>query len=157
MLKTFLLAGMALCLSFAGKAQVAKSIYAELGGPGFASINFDSRFSSKSQGGLGGRIGVGGFSSEGATLLFFPVGLNYLIGNDKKNYFEVGAGATFVRASADFVDDDKPYNGSFGHLTLGYRLQPEKSGFTFRAAITPIFGGGTFWPYWGGVSFGYKF
>ncbi|HMS53337.1 MAG TPA: hypothetical protein PKD56_13475, partial [Chitinophagales bacterium] len=38
----------------------AQSIYAELGGPGIASFNIDARFT-KNSGGLGGRIGVGGF------------------------------------------------------------------------------------------------
>jgi hypothetical protein len=27
----------------------------------------------------------------------------------------------------------------------------------FRVAINPVFGKGFFWPYYGGVSFGYKF
>jgi hypothetical protein len=134
----------------------AKSIYAELGGPGLASINFDTRFG-RSESGIGGRVGIGGFSTDGSTLLLFPIGLNYLIGGDSKNYFEVGAGATIVTASADFTDNDKPWTGTFGHLSIGYRLQPQTSGFTFRAAIVPIFGHGVFWPYWAGVSFGYKF
>lgn len=156
MKRLFLLSTFALLISFTAQSQAAKSVYAELGGPGLASLNFDTRFSN-SEKGIGGRVGVGGFSTEGSTLLLFPIGVNYLIGNDNKNYFELGAGATIVTASSDFSNDDKPYTGSFGHLTIGYRLQPKSSGFTFRAAITPIFGSGTFWPYWGGVSFGYKF
>ena len=69
----------------------AKSMYFELGGPGLASINFDTRFSAR-QDGLGGRIGVGGFSIDGSSIVFIPVGLNYLIGKETKNYIELGAG-----------------------------------------------------------------
>jgi len=36
-------------------------------------------------------------------------------------------------------------------------LQPQNGGFTFRAFINPIFGEFGFIPYYGGVSFGYKF
>ncbi|HEX6914263.1 MAG TPA: hypothetical protein VF145_03430 [Chitinophagaceae bacterium] len=142
-----------LILSVTANSQAAKSIYAELGGPGFASLNFDTRFT-KSESGIGGRIGIGGFNVDGESVLMIPIGINYLLGKDEKNYFEIGGGATIVSTK---LMDDEPYTGSFGHLNIGYRLQPKKGGFTFRAAITPIFGSGYFWPYWGGVSFGYKF
>jgi hypothetical protein len=155
MKKISILLLVAITVSLAAKSQAAKSVYAELGGAGLASINFDTRFTN-SEGGIGGRIGMGGFSVDGGSILLFPIGLNYLIGKDQKNYFELGAGATIVTASSN-VTGDQPYTGSFGHLTIGYRLQPKAGGFTFRAAITPIFGSGTFWPYWAGISFGYKF
>ncbi|HWR33277.1 MAG TPA: hypothetical protein VN451_07125, partial [Chitinophagaceae bacterium] len=47
----------------------AQSVFFELGGPGLASFNFDSRFSSK-QDGIGGRIGVGGFSIDNEGVIF---------------------------------------------------------------------------------------
>jgi hypothetical protein len=133
----------------------AKSIYFELGGPGFASFNFDTRFSKKEDG-LGARIGFGGFKVDDEGLLFIPVGLNYLFGKDKKNYFEVGAGATFLSASEEIFDEDSK-SSSFGYFQFGYRYQPKDGGFLFRAAITPVFGKGFFIPYYGGISFGYKF
>jgi hypothetical protein len=136
--------------------QAAKSMYFELGGPGLASINFDSRFSSKEDG-IGGRIGVGGFSIDGTSVVFVPISLNYLLGKDGKNYFEIGGGITPVFVSDDDVDEDDNFTSTFGHLNFGYRLQPAKGGFTFRAFITPLFGSWGFFPYWGGVSFGYKF
>lgn len=140
------------------KAQTtaAKSMYFELGGPGLASINFDSRFSAR-QDGLGGRIGFGGFSVDGSGVVFIPVGLNYLIGKETKHYFELGAGITPIIVSGDFTSDSKTFTSTFGHLNFGYRYQPITSGFTFRAFITPIFGEFGFLPYYGGVSFGYKF
>lgn len=139
-------------------AQGAKSVYFELGGPGLASFNFDSRFGPREDG-IGGRVGVGGFSlsSDGdrVGVVFIPVGLNYLLGKDGKNYFELGGGVTPVIASSSFSDEN--FSSTFGHLTFGYRLQPANGGFTFRAFITPVFGGFGFIPYYGGVSFGYKF
>jgi hypothetical protein len=147
-----------LSVSFLAKAQTAMSVYAELGGPGLASLNFDTRF--KGESGFGGRIGIGGFSirddfdDSKSGVIFLPIGLNYLLGKDEKNYFELGAGVTPVFGTGD-IDSD--FAGTFGHLILGYRLQPKNGGFTFRAFICPVFGNGVFIPYYGGVSFGYKF
>jgi hypothetical protein len=137
----------------------AKSAYVELFGPGIASVNFDTRFS-KTEGGLGGRIGVGGFKSDEFGVFTLPVGLNYLIGKDNKNYFEMGAGFTYVHTKGDFLfgdDSDTENSSSFGHLSFGYRLQPANGGFLFRASIVPVFGKGYFVPYYAGLAFGYKF
>ena len=141
-----------------GNAQAAKSLFFELGGPGLASINFDTRFSKKEDG-IGGRIGIGGFSIEGTSAIFVPIGINYLLGKDSKNYFEIGGGVTPTFVSDDFIgdDDDGNFSATFGHLLFGYRMQPLNGGFTFRAFISPVFGEGGFIPYYGGVSFGYKF
>ncbi|MEP6646252.1 MAG: hypothetical protein ABJC12_04120 [Saprospiraceae bacterium] len=151
----FILLVFVLGLSQLASAQSAKSIYFELGGPGLASINFDTRFGAK-EGGLGGRVGVGGFTVDGAGVIFIPIALNYLLGKDSKNYFEIGAGVTPVLGTGDLGGDGN-FSGTFGHLNFGYRLQPLDGGFTFRAFITPVFGNGFFIPYYGGVSFGYKF
>lgn len=139
-----------------GSGKAAKSIYFELGGPGLASFNFDTRFSAREDG-IGGRVGIGGFSIDGSSAIFVPVGLNYILGKDGKNYFELGGGITPVFVSDDLTDDDDNFTGTFGHLMFGYRLQPRNGGFTFRAFISPVFSGGFFLPYYGGVSFGYKF
>ncbi|MBK5270250.1 MAG: hypothetical protein JJE22_04470 [Bacteroidia bacterium] len=147
-------------------SQAAKSIYFELGGPGLASINFDSRLSPKEDG-IGIRVGVGGFSlstqlsngttttNEHASVVFIPLGLNYLLGKDGKNYFEIGGGVSPVFASATFSDEN--FSSTFGFVTFGYRMQPKAGGFTFRAFVCPIFGQFGFIPYYGGISFGYKF
>lgn len=143
---------------YSAYSQAAKSIYFELGGPGLASFNFDTRFTNKEDG-IGGRVGVGGFSIDGTGAVFFPIQINYLLGKDNKNYFEFGGGVTPVIISGDLIDDDgnDRFTGTFGHLTFGYRMQPLNGGFTFRAFISPVFGEGGFLPYYGGVSFGYKF
>jgi hypothetical protein len=133
----------------------AKSIYFELGGPGLASFNYDTRFTKKEDG-IGARVGLGGLKVDGEGLLFVPVGLNYLLGKDKKNFFEIGTGITFMSASEDIFDSDAS-STSFGYMQFGYRYQPKNGGFLFRASITPLFGKGFFFPYYAGVSFGYKF
>jgi len=143
-------------------AQSAKTVYAEIGGPGLASANFDMRFANREDG-FGFRAGVGGFSlsddfdNSRVTLITVPIGLNYLIGKDQKNYFEIGAGFTYISANSkdDFGSDN--FRSSFGNLTLGYRLAPARGGFMFKAQITPVFGNGFFIPYYGGIGFGYKF
>ncbi|HVE61013.1 MAG TPA: hypothetical protein VNA26_04295, partial [Chitinophagaceae bacterium] len=143
-------------------SQGAKSMYVELGGPGLASINFDTRFN-KTEKGIGGRIGIGGFSiktndfgggEERSGVVFLPIGVNYLLGKDSKNYFELGAGVTPVFGGSDSGEN---FSETFGHILFGYRMQPANGGFTFRAFISPVFGSWGFFPYYGGVAFGYKF
>lgn len=134
----------------------AKAIFVEVGGPGLASFNYDMRFQKKDDG-LGFRVGLGGFKIDDVGLLTIPVGLNYLLGKDEKNYFELGAGFTYVSYKDTFFDEEETFSGSFGHLNFGYRMAPKNGGFFFRAAINPIFGEGGFLPYYGGIAFGYKF
>lgn len=156
MKKAIVLFMLVLFISGITYSQSAKSVYFELGGPGLASFNFDTRFTGKNDG-IGGRIGVGGFSIDDVGAIYVPIGLNYLIGKDTKHFFEVGAGVTYV----DFNDNDDYSDGifetTFGYLSFGYRMQPIRNGFTFRASIVPIFNRHGFLPYYGGVSFGYKF
>lgn len=146
---------MALTLVITNLAKAQAAVFFELGGPGIASFNFDTRFTGRNDG-IGGRIGVGGFHIDDEGAVFVPVGLNYLIGKDTKHFFEVGAGFTYVDYSSD-VNDDGIFTSNFGHLTFGYRMQPKTSGFSFRAAIVPIFNKHGFLPYYAGVSFGFKF
>lgn len=155
------------CFAFSSNAQeAAKAVYAEIGGPGLASINYDMRLQKKNDG-LGFRVGVGGFSlsyNDGygdyrSSIFLLPVGLNYLLGKDDKHFFELGAGFTYLKINSKDVSNNTsdPFSSSFGHLNLGYRLQPKDGGFVFRAGIVPVFGKGFFYPWFAGVSFGYKF
>lgn len=130
----------------------AQNIYMELGGQGLVfTANYDTRFSNK-RNGLGGRIGIGAIGGGGDNLITIPVSLNYLLG-EGKNLFEIGLGATYANAS--FLDS----NGStvFGTMSFMYRLQPIKSGFSFRGGFTPIFNADAFIPYYAGISLGYTF
>ncbi len=132
----------------------AKAVYAELGGPGLVSINYDMRFSRASDG-VGFRAGFGGFSIKKTSVIFVPLGLNYITSKNNRDYFEAGAGGTIV--SSTVGDGDGPFQNSFGFINLGYRKQPAEGGYFFRATLTPVFGKGFFWPYYAGVSFGYTF
>lgn len=130
----------------------AQNIYVELAGQGLVfTANYDTRFSNK-RNGLGGRIGIGAIGGGGDNLVTIPVSLNYLLG-EGKNFFEIGLGATYANAS--FLDS----NGStvFGTMSFMYRLQPIKSGFSFRGGFTPIFNADVFIPYYAGISLGYTF
>lgn len=135
-------------------SQSAKAVFVEAGGPGLFSFNYDTRFSGKEDG-IGGRVGMGGFYVDGEGAIFIPLTLNYIISKNKKDYFEFGAGATIVPSSSAI--DAGPFSQTSGHLNFGYRYQPEKGGLFFRATVNPIFGEGLFFPYYGGVSLGYKF
>ena len=141
---------------FSATAQ-DKAFYVELGGPGLASINYDMRLNAGKPDGFGFRAGVGGFNIDKVGLLTIPVGVNYLLGNQTKNYFEFGAGATYINASEEWSNDEGNFKSTFGWLNFGYRYQPQDKGFMFRAAINPVFGKFGFLPYYGGLAVGYKF
>ncbi len=129
----------------------AKTIYGELGGPGVLSLNYDQRF--KGEKGLGFRIGIGGLSVVLAGIFTIPVGINYLDGADG-HYFELGAGLSGFTAynGSDFF---KIRNSTLiGYFTLGYRYQPEKTGFTGRIFVSPLITPGGFYPIYGGISVG---
>ena len=113
--------------------------------------NYDTRFNSK-QDGIGGRIGIGGFSTNGNSILTIPLQLNYLLGQDNK-FFEIGIGATLVSGKIGGIFDST----TIGTMVFGYRLQPKNGGFNFRAFLSPVFDGTSFSPYFGGISFGYSF
>lgn len=136
-------------------SSTASQMYFEFGGAGILySLNYDTRFLRK-ENGLGGRVGIGIISVDETTFSAIPLGLNYLFGNDGK-YFEVGAGISFL--SYKESSDVDLFNGSAntGYLQIGFRNQPNKTGFTWRAIFSPFFGAKYFVPS-GGVSIGYRF
>ncbi|MFN3999951.1 hypothetical protein [Algoriphagus sp.] len=138
----------------------SQTVYLEVLGNGLIySLNYDTRFSNSVKG-LGGRAGIGHMAINGDRLTTFPFLVNYLFGRDK-HYFEVGAGATLLTASAfsNFGPVDSRESGSafIGTMSLGYRLEPLNGGFSFRAGITPIFDRKSFFPFWPQISFGYAF
>ena len=134
----------------------ASSVYGEIGGPGLFSINYDFRFQ-KSQSGLGMRLGLGGIGFLNAGVFTLPVGLNYLSGKDG-HYFEAGAGASLFSLSDGESVFEANSSTVIGYLSLGYRYQPIKRGFTGRVFISPlIVPEGGFFPFYGGISAGFKF
>ena len=165
---------------FQGISQsTAKAVYVEAGGIGLPySFSFDTRFNKGINTGIGGRIGLGGFIIEDEKMITVPLQVNWLLGKDK-NYFELGVGATFVHYqgfsyqeyvcdingcyptgevyTGDFILPISNENSFMGTLNFGYRRIPATSGFTWKAAITPLFNKNGFWPLFGGIGIGYKF
>jgi len=148
----------------------ARSVYAELLGPGVLySLNYDARFLKK-QDGLGMRIGISYAENENDcnncgivntdTFFSIPIQLNYLMGKDNK-FFEIGVGLTYFNYSGDgliILDDAKTnVNKVFGTMTFGYRYQPVNGGLTYRYSINPFFDIKNFKPWWFGFSIGYSF
>ena len=146
--------------TFNGRADV---VYLELGGPGVLSLNYDARFK-KVNNGWGYRVGLGAFGGynflSSTTVISFPIGVNYIVSKDKRNYFETGAGFTFlsISSTSNFMElNTTNETSAFGHLNIGYRFQPRRHGLFFRAALNPIFNTASFQPLYGGLAIGYKF
>ena len=126
------------------------SIYLELGGNSVLySLNYDYSLSLSEGAKLALGAGLGLYSidsySDGpfptkANLFFFTPEANILFGKNS-HHFETGASLLLFQIPA---------------LRIGYRYQPRKGGFLFRAGFTPFVVGMSFIP-WGGVSFGYSF
>ncbi len=139
----------------------SRSVYFEILGNGLTySLNYDQRFQNRLDG-LGFKAGVSYLAIDGTSVSSIPFGLNYLLGKNGK-YFELGLGATVLTGSDRtdvFPGDNERTRGSalIGNMILGYRSEPVKGGFLFRASVTPLFGYGVFWPLYGGLSVGYAF
>ncbi len=132
-----------------------EAIFFEVLGAGLTySFNYDTRFQ-QTRDGLGIRAGISyiGDIDDGGVLTV-PVQINHLMGKNNK-YFELGVGATYASATGFFDEGDS--DTVIGTMTFGYRLQPEDGGFLFRISMTPVLVGDVFFPFYGGVSFGYAF
>jgi hypothetical protein len=177
-MKSFLLiAGLFICSTVLAQEETSdkiigqSSFYAELGGPGILfSANLDRRFT-KSQLGIGGRIGIGFVTTETydynngnsnyemKSVVTFPIQLNYIFGKPTSVHsFEAGAGVTFTGKKIDLFDYNDSSEGSsvYGTAAFMYRRQPKDGGFSWRIGFTPIIGSGYIQPS-GGVSVGYNF
>ncbi|MDP4150947.1 MAG: hypothetical protein Q8927_05860 [Bacteroidota bacterium] len=140
------------------------ALFMELGGTGLAlSMNYDTRFSKRVDG-LGIRMGLGFSFTKDPAFITVPVALNYLVGRNG-NYFEVGAGLTYLDITNTKGFNDISIGGSSGLLNdqylfvttcFGYRRQPIHGGFNFRGGVTPVFVSGEMGilPY---ISLGFNF
>lgn len=137
--------------------QADKSVFVEILGNGVgASLNFDARFS-KSDKGLGYRLGVGIFPGTiiNAPFVTIPVGINYLAGH-APHYFETGVGATVMPGIKVFWDDSYRASGVLFIPNIGYRYARKNKGFQGRLGISPWIGNGGVILI-GGFSIGYHF
>jgi len=134
-------------------------LYFEFLGPAILySINYDRVISDFAL-----RVGFGYVSLSASTssaqahayFATFPFDVNYIGIGSKKHMFEIGGGATvlLVGQGASLVGVDSNDSASqtavYGHLNIGYRLQPPHGGFMLRTGISPLIGSGGFlpWPY----------
>jgi hypothetical protein len=140
----------------------SKAVFLEIGGPGiFFSANYDTRFAPKPDG-FGARLGLGYIYADNADFITVPVQINYLLGK-RNSFLELGLGGTFLSfnnkntsSSFSFVNNAKHNAIVLGTSTIGYRYQPVKGGFNFRAGVNPLFDSSTF-VLFAGLSFGYCF
>lgn len=189
MKKYFCLAVALLIFSFSyaqsPEKPVTKAVFLELGGAGLAyTFNYDFRFDEENINSWGMRVGAGGFSLNGKTLLTAPVQVNRLFGS-KQHFFEVGAGTTLIyfrnkvthtnyyhnsqtnesyytsvehtQKNYSWILDSGDTPAFMGTLNFGYRKVPEDGGFLFSANLVPAFNHEGFWPLWAGLGFGYAF
>ena len=164
--------------------SVSNLFYGELGGPGIImSFNFDGRFKSNTNLGLGYRFGVGfgigdytkkeseikpdeglqveTYTEGKRTVYSFPVGLNYILGKpNKASSFEVGGGVSFLTHKSSFYNydfDNEKKGYILGYATFMYRLMPLDGGFSLRLGLTPIIGTAGYMYPMGAFSIGYAF
>jgi hypothetical protein len=124
-------------------SKAAKSVYAELGSPGFLSFNYDARLT-KSQKGLGIRAGAGLLFDQESAGFTLPVAMNYLIG-DRSHFFEAAAGASFYsfrERNQDSWFNFQKTNFVAPFAWVGYRYQPPDMRFVFRGGFAHVFGVG---------------
>jgi len=164
-----LLAGVSPCLAQVSAAPASRNaVFLELlGNGGVYSINYERMVNDR----LGIHLGYGVWSSP----LFFqgtppnryqsvPVSVSYLFGSGERK-LEIGGGVTFGRGMFDRGSGGRDF--SFRSLTavVGYRSQPRRRGYLFRAGLTPFYSfedGEEAYPdpgftFSAGVSFGYRF
>ena len=129
-------------------SQASKSVFLELGGNGIGiSINYDARFSKKTNG-FGYRVGLGilpstfDMVSETSTLLAIPLVINYLTGT-RSHHFEAGLGVTYISGSVGYFGFEKEKVAGVVLIpSVGYRYSRSKGGFLGRVVVSPLVGGG---------------
>lgn len=135
------------------------AFYIELLGNAFTyAFCYDMRFRNSSDG-PGGKIGIGAVIIADFFTWSLPVQVNWLLGKDGR-YFEIGGGGTIWGGGINIGGlGDEEITRVTGTMTFGYRRQPPDGGFLFRIAMTPFLNVEpfVFFPFWGGISFGYAF
>jgi hypothetical protein len=172
MKKILLLTAIVSYCSCYGQRSFNHVVFGEGGGAAvMGSINYDMRFSKKSPDGLGIRAGFG--LVLGSEKIYFgseyaydntnaqPValaGLNYLSAHKNSPHaFELGLSMMYASEKTFFLEwgNAEVKDRWIPSAAIGYRRQPIKSGFLWRADFTPFLLDGTIYP-WLGLSIGWK-
>lgn len=152
-----------------------KNITIELGGSHILwGLNYDMRLQRGRNDGFGFKAGIGGarinvevveendeLTSVRAGYLTIPVEINHILGK-KRHGLVTGLGVLGAYGTIETVGFDTDIDlsglGVVGaYASLGYRLQPIDSGFTFQINLNPhLLRGGAVLPHVG-ISLGYGF
>lgn len=161
-----LLALAVLAAAGSGEAQETNNaVYFELGGSAIVpSVNYERRLTERWFGRIGVSVVTGESSTsigetESDTTFIVPLTGSWISRPEMNHHLELGGGVTIAAGDRqdlfEFGDaDDENFSTAFVTGIVGYRYQKPEGGFQFRAAFTPVAGGGDFLP-WAGVSFGY--
>lgn len=156
----WMLAFVAVLTAASAHAQLARNgAYFELGGSGIVgSFNYERRVAPQWYGRVGVITATESDSSDTNRVFVVPVTASWVSRPAANHHLEIGGGVTFLGGDRQgLFEDAGGDNGKFSTAVvsgiLGYRYQKPGHGFQFRAAFTPLAGGG-FLP-WAGVSVGY--
>jgi hypothetical protein len=158
--RSLLLTVSLLLLASAGSAQETRNaVYFELGGSAIIpSFNYERRVNENWFGRIGASVIRGETETDSDTTFVVPLTASHVTRPAANHHLELGGGLTISGGDEqdlyDFGDDDDQFAALFVTGIIGYRYQKPEGGFQFRAAFTPVAGGGDFLP-WAGVSFGY--
>lgn len=142
------------------KQGFRKAIFAEALGNSLLSLNYDMRLQRFKNDGLGIRAGLGlgqqfdNTFSEFNRYIAVPVTINYIFG-PRRHGIETGVGITPQIALSESGNSSQI--SPLGFFNLGYRYQPLKDGFLFRATWAPHLDSGSIQYVWLGASVGYSF
>lgn len=140
-------------------AQSRNAAYGEIGGSGIIpTVNYERRFNEHWY----GRVGLGvafTYTEDDSDAAFaIPMTVSWVNRPASNHHLELGGGITVVAGDRqdlfDYGNNDEEFSTVSMTGIVGYRYQKPDGGFLFRAAFTPVAGGGYILP-WAGVSFGY--
>lgn len=127
-----------------------KNIFVEtLGSSILVGVSYDMRLEKGRMDGMGFRAGIGGLSisddGQSAGLVTIPLEFNYLVGKGRSSLIS-GIGLLpaygYVKGSGYITNNEYVEEEGFGlpggFLTLGYRLQPRKTGFMMQVVWNPL-------------------
>lgn len=153
------LALIACILAPAARAQSRNAVYGEIGGNGIIpTVNYERRFNERWFGRVGLGVAFTHTEDDSDAAFAIPLTISSVSRPASNHHLELGGGITVVAGDRqdlfDYGNNDEEFSTVSMTAIVGYRYQKPEGGFQFRAAFTPVAGGGYILP-WAGVSFGY--
>lgn len=159
MRQMLVLAVIACVIAPAARAQSRNAAYGEIGGNGIIpTVNYERRFNERWYGRIGLGVAFAYTEDESDTAFAIPLTASWVNRPESNHHLELGGGITVVAGDRqdlfDYGNNDEEFSTVSMTAIVGYRYQKPDGGFLFRAAFTPVAGGGYLLP-WAGISFGY--